>query len=345
MSQETSSWLNTHTLIGFTDKRGHAWHYRAADQGDEPNHYPGPVPVADVERRLFGWDAGSAAVFAEYLTEDGFVRLADGSRQAVVRPAGAFGPGDPGAILGLFKTGYKIHQFRQWLLDTVAAILDADLSIGSAGLLRGGAVAWVSVEVPDTITTPEGVAFRPNLLACTSHDGSLATTYQAVATNVVCDNTMSAALAEDGQRLKVRHSRNSVGRLGQVRDALGIVHTVADEFAAQVAELCRVEVSDADWRRFVNAHAPIPDRMAAPRAKTLAEAKQVTLNRLWNSDARVAPWRGTAWGVVQAVNTYVHHEQTVRGADRAERNMLRAVEGGADTLDRATLTTLRQVLA
>ena len=48
MSAETSTWLNTQTLIGFTDQRGHAWHYRADDQGDEPNHYPSAVPVADV---------------------------------------------------------------------------------------------------------------------------------------------------------------------------------------------------------------------------------------------------------------------------------------------------------
>ena len=77
----------------------------------------------------------------------------------------------------------------------------------------------------------------------------------------------------------------------------------------------------------------------------LAATASDDLTRLWDHDARVAPWRGTAWGVVQAVNTYVHHEQTVRGTDRADRNMLRAVDGGADTLDTATLTTLRGVLA
>jgi hypothetical protein len=59
---------------------------------------------------------------------------------------------------------------------------------------------------------------------------------------------------------------------------------------------------------------------------------------------RVAPWAGTAFGVVQAVNTYAHHEQTVRGAERAERNMLRTVTGAVDQLDRATLTTLDRVL-
>jgi phage/plasmid-like protein (TIGR03299 family) len=274
MSQETSTWLNTRTLIGFTDQRGHAWHYRAADQGDEPNHYRGAVPVEDVARRLFGWDAVTAGVFAEYYNADGFIRLTDQTRKAVVRPAGAFGPDDAGAILGLFKDGYVIHQFREWLLGTVGSILDdGDLSIGSAGLLRGGAVAWVSVEVPDTITTPEGVRFRPNLLACTSHDGSLATTFQRVVTNVVCDNTMSAALAENGQRIKVRHSRHSRLRLAEARQALAIVHTIADDFTAQVAQLAATTVTDRQWAAFLDAHitrptaadpAPSPTASATP---------------------------------------------------------------------------------
>jgi phage/plasmid-like protein (TIGR03299 family) len=259
MSHETSVWLNTSTLIGFTDQRGHAWHYRAEDQGGEPSHYPGAVPVDAVERRLFGWSAQSRPRYVRLPAED--IDAADGIdeegmpfRQAKIPDRQAITRGDTGAVLGIFADGYRIHQYPQWLLSTVATILDADLSIGSAGLLRGGAVAWVSVEVPDTITTPEGVQFRPNLLACTFHDGSLATTYQRVVTNVVCDNTMSAALKEGGPRLKVRHSRNSVGRLTEVRDALAIVHTVAEDFAAQVAELTATTVTDRQWTRFLDAH-------------------------------------------------------------------------------------------
>jgi phage/plasmid-like protein (TIGR03299 family) len=347
MSAETAQWLNTQTLIGFTDKRGHAWHYRAEQQGTEPNHYPGPVPVPDVARRLFAWDATSRPVLVSLPAED--LAAADGidetgqavryapvaDRQAVVRS-------DSGAVLGVFSAAYTIHQYREWLLDTVASILDDSVSVGSAGPLKGGAVAWVSVEVPETIITPEGVAFRPNLLACTSHDGSLATTFQRVVTNVVCDNTMSAALAEHGQRVKVRHSRYSRLRLGEARQALAIVHTIAADFAAEVTQLPRTTVTDRQWAAFLDAHTPVP---AGPgRSASIAERKRETLGRLWNHDARVSPWRGTAWGVIQAVNTYVHHEQTVRGAARAERNMLRAVDGGIDHLDTTTWTTLRRIL-
>jgi hypothetical protein len=45
MSKESLEWLNANTLIGFTSKRGTAWHYRADRQSKEPNHYPGSVPV------------------------------------------------------------------------------------------------------------------------------------------------------------------------------------------------------------------------------------------------------------------------------------------------------------
>lgn len=348
MSRETIEHLNQNTLIGFTDKRGHAWHYRADAQGAEPNHYGQAVPLADVRRRLFHWEALSRPVSvslpatlddADGVDAEGNLTrsmLIDG-KQAIVRS-------DTGHVMGIFAEGYSIHQYDEWLLGTVGTILDDSLSIGSAGLLKGGAVAWVSVEVPDTITTPEGVTFRPNLLACTSMDGSLATTFKRVVTNTVCDNTMAAALGEAGQVYKVKHSRYSKAKITQARDALAVVHTIADDFAAEVAALTQIGVTAQDWKKFLEAVAPI-EADTKGRSLTMAENKRETLNRLYRWDERVAPWSGTAYGVLQAVNTYTHHEGIVRGADRAERNMLRAVTGGVDKLDTDTLATLTKVLA
>ena len=82
------------------------------------------------------------------------------------------------------------------------------------------------VSVPESITTPEGVVFRPNLLATTSFDGSIATTFKRTVTDVVCDNTREAALAEKGQAYKVKHSRYSHAQLAPAREALAMVHTL-----------------------------------------------------------------------------------------------------------------------
>jgi len=219
--------------------------------------------------------------------------------------------------------------------------------ISSAGLLRGGAIAWVEVSMPDTITTPEGVAFRPNLLATTSFDGSIATTYKRTVTDTVCDNTRELALSERGQEVKVKHSRNSHAQLAPARKALALVHTLGDEFAAEVAQLCATTVTPARWQRFLDTQVPQVDatgQALTGRALTLADTKRDSLTTLYASDPRVAPWAGTAHGVLQAVSTYDQHQATVRGS-RAERNSLKTITGDFGRLDRQSWRTLQPLLA
>ena len=308
MSRESLQHLNLHTLIGNTDHRGTAWHYRAEHQGDESNHYPGPIPVADVERRLFHWDAVSRRVAVELPADLAtMTHLPSGTSRcagSAVEDKQAISRDDTDQVMGIFTPGYAMHQYREWLLTTVADILDDDLSISSAGLLRGGAVAWVEVSVPESITTPEGVEFRPNLLATTSFDGSIATTFKRTVTDVVCDNTREAALAEQGQTYKVSHSRNSRAKLAAAREALAMVHTLADDFAPRWPTL-RHHRHREDWERFLDSYVPrIRNGLAAHRqGADSGRAKRDTLNRLYRRDHRVAPWAGTAHGVLQAVNT------------------------------------------
>jgi phage/plasmid-like protein (TIGR03299 family) len=333
MSQETSIWLNRNTLIGFTDKRGTAWHYRASAQGDEPNHYTGAIPVEDVRRRLFPWQPVKVPTFYEY---NG--KKIKSEKYAILRS-------DTGKELGSFKDGYQPHDYQEWLVHNIGTLLDTstgDLGIGSAGLLKGGAVAWVEVTVPDTITTPEGVAFRPNFLAASSFNGSLATTYKRTVQETVCDNTMAVALSEKGQQVKIRSTKNSLDRIADVREALHLIHSAQDDFAAEVAELCKLKISDHQYEGLIDLVQPMPKPGDAKttRAITLAEGKRDTLWRLWRNDERVAPWRGTGFGALQALNTYNHHEQNVRGMSRQERNMLNAVNGQTEKADAEALTMI-----
>jgi phage/plasmid-like protein (TIGR03299 family) len=356
MSRETLATLNTRTLIGFTGQRGHAWHYRAGHQGTEPNHYPGAIPVGDVLRRLFDWEAISRRIAVEvpaslddplalmdHLDPDGLpARWAvQEDRQAIVRS-------DNHHTMGLFKDGYVPHQYQQWLLEAVSAILGDTLAISSAGLLREGAVAWVEVSVPETVHLDgPGVSFRPNLLGTTSFDGSIATCFKRTITVTVCDNTLAVALSEAGQLYRIKHSRWSGFKLSEARAALNVIETTTDEFSAQVEALCQTTVTDRQWEQFLAAHAPLTDddgRRLTGRSLTAATRKQDELRSLWTGDQRVSPWKGTAWGVLQATNTWSHHLQTVRGATRADRNALNTITGAQAREDNDTLTTLGRIL-
>jgi len=330
MGNETSKTMNQDTLIGYTSKRGNAWHYRASDQGTESNHFEGAIPADDVHRRLFHWEGVEGSL--ETRLPDGRV-IVDPTRKVIARS-------DTGHVMGVFKSGYQIHQYGEWLVKNLEFLTDADLAIGSAGLLKGGAVAWVQVEMEETISV-QGVEFRPFLTAATSMDGSLASTYQTGAQVVVCDNTLSAALGDKSHQVKIRHSKRSLDKYQDVREALAIVHSVADDFAAQVEALTNREVSDQDWSKFVTAYTDTGSDKTT--GATIAERRRDELAMLWNKDERVAPWAGTAWGVVSAVNTHVHHVSTVRGATRSERNMERMVKGDWNGIDTSTLALLDKV--
>lgn len=340
MSKETAAWLNNNVLVGFTAQRGNAWHYRAADQGAESNHYTDAVPTDDVLRRLFHWEAVACPMGIDITKLLGATaqvwKTSALGRQVIVRS-------DTTEEMGVFKSGYAIHQYSEWLLSKVHEV--GDLKIGSAGLLKGGARAWVSFEVDETMHhNSTGVDFRPQLIACTSHDGSLATTYKRATTIVVCDNTLAAGLGErHGQVFKFKHSRNSLDTLkGAGMSALGLLEQQVSTVEEQITQLSQWEVSDVEWFKFLDAFVPIPEEKG--RSRTMASTKRDELENLWNYDNRVAPWRGTALGVLQAGNTWFHHMQGVRSAGhRAERNMMNALDGATGKHDEDVIKLLATV--
>lgn len=334
-----SNYSNDRFMIGFRTDRGWTDADVAGVAGGTGGYrfYSGAVPVADVAEHLFGWDAVEGQLTATALTPDGVLTHTDTTRKAVMRS-------DSGAVLGVFKSGYRIHQYRETLLDNLSRIIDSDLSIGSAVSIKDGAVAAVTIETPENMTTAEGVDFRPYILAASSHDGSVANMYKPSMILPICRNTTAAAInAKSAQVYKIKHTRYSALKLQDARDALGLIFTMAEDFSAQVGALCATTVTDSDWRKFLDSLTPVPEEDG--RAKTMAQGKRDTLQRLYDHDNRVAPWKGTAFGVLQAVNTYEHHEAQVRGMERDERNMLRTIKGEMDALDVSTLDRLALVLA
>jgi phage/plasmid-like protein (TIGR03299 family) len=355
MSKESIEWLNTMTLQGFTEKRGNAWHYLQSAQGVESNSYPLAIPVEDVRRRLFSWKPISVPVTAAVpestvmdesgvTTTPGFT-IVDTDRQAIVKPAWN---GQPASILGVFKSGFVVHDYSEWLTSKVDTILGGGLAIGSAGLLKGGAVAWVQVETPETVEHKSGVAFRPFVTATTSLDGSLSTTYLAGNKLVICDNTLSAALGDSGAlRIKIKHSRHSLSKIGSIQDALGLVQTQAEDFGAVLDDLTSDVVTDAELAAFLDSYVTMTDdkgETKTGRALTMAENKRDGLTHLINHDNRVSPWKGTAFGVLQMANTYEQHEGIIRGQmGRAERNSMEFLRGSVDKLDASVLDLLSKV--
>jgi phage/plasmid-like protein (TIGR03299 family) len=352
MSAETSGWLNRMTLIGNALKRGKAWHWRAEDQGDESNHYDGFIPVEDVKRRLFNFEAVSKPVFAQNV--DGTFKAITG-KQAITHSVS-------GHVFGVVSDRYAIHQFDAALLDNLSNIIDSkDLGIDSAGLLQGGAKAWVQISVPENMSTTDGFAIRPTLIGTTSHDGYTSMNFKRVCQAVVCDNTLSIAMAEKSNTVKIRHKGNQVQGLASIREALDIVYSMGDDMMKELERLTAWSVTDDQFDALVKDLFPIsmqevtfsdgngntvtktidtPDTRSAGKQNP----KRDLLNGLWREDPRVAPWKNTALGVVQATTTFHQH---FSGSDknRYNRNYTRLLTNQQSDYDKMVMEKLVLVTA
>lgn len=338
MSRESSEWLNRNTLVGYGRK---AWHFADGDAiASELNHYTGAIPESRVRELLDSADPTSVPLTVVYA--GGMIDVP--GKSAIVRKDGT-------AVYSVMSDGYAVHPHGE-LLNGMSHILasgdgnTSGLGISSAGLLESGAVGWVSVSLADSAITSSGVEYVTYLLGYGSHNGRHASTWKLVNQLVVCDNTLDIARGEDGAQFKLRHTSNSLAKLPDARAALGLILAEQSDMDKAIMALCETSVSDAQFFRMVAEFAPVADDMPAGRGRTMAENKRDALVSLYRNDYRVAPWNGTAFGVLQAVNTYGHWLATGTGSGvPAARNMARVMSGDASKLDGYALDVIAGVLA
>lgn len=362
MSKESMRDLQINTLIGMTKERGNAWHrrddLRRNEDGTylEDNHYEGMIPVADVLRRLFNWNPVSLPVAylrpckkgesPDYTTAEGVkVKVVESTqgRRGLLRDDNYYD-------LGVFKVA-EHHPYQIGLIQQAERLTGSILGVSSAGLLSKGGKAWVEFSLPETHhDSKSGFSYRPNLLKADSMDGSMAQTTALTINATVCDNTLDWNLTEAkaaGLVFKRRHTRN-FGDLQDERDALGILEQVDDVFTKELHSLLAKKVTEPKVIKVLDVIMPLPEEDG--RAKTQQQNRRDQWFDLYINDERCAPWKGTAFGVVQTDNTYRHWFSQIQksGEDRrgrAERNTWRAIKGSQAAADKRVVKALESVLA
>lgn len=370
MSKYSLTYLRNNTLIGDVKKNGLPWTARCLevdvtdtnDNGDSWLFEDG-VPVERViehfnsfkvasfptghirEYREGDKDREDVYVFQPGVGQKRLTIVVDQTRQMVAdiqRDTAHFVP----------KAGYQIHDFRETLIDRVERIIGDELHIDSAGILADGAEGWVSVSTGDLTCTPEGVEYYAHLLASSSHNGTLASTLQAVNQMTVCDNTRAIALGEgraNGTMTSSRHSKQSDARLkrgeDEARSAMGLIVVAMEEFEAEVKRLCEITVTDNQWSEFLDSLSPVKEDMSKA-AVTRAENFRDSVSLLYTKDERVSPWTGTAFGALQALSTFDLWERQAYGTtDHYARNMRESITGKVQEREQSRHDALMAVLA
>lgn len=298
------------------------------------NEIPTDIRIEQV-RKFFDWEPQKVDLGYTWTPADGF------DQQRKVPNMSGWVRSDTGFWLGGRK-GSEPHKPTEWLLDNTAWMLDDSLRIVNYGELDGGRKLYVQVAT-EQVESVAGVAYRPMITASTSMDGSYATCYKRNVQIIVCENTFAIARREDGNEYKVKATKNSKFEVLKAREALNIMFETGEDFAAHLDVLTGRKVSDVQFERFVDEFAPAPD--ADNKRPGVATKKRDEMFRLWEADSRVEPWRGTAFGVLQAANTYETWFKPVRNMSQDDRNMTRTMASEWDSLEDEVMATLDKIVA
>jgi phage/plasmid-like protein (TIGR03299 family) len=241
---------------------------------------------------------------------------------------------DTGAPLGVVGRDFHPHQPAD-VLELARLTVDAvgsDAQVETLGSLRGSRIVFATIALPGDVTIA-GDVHLPRLVWATGMDGTLATRAVSTMVRAVCANTLRASFRSARTTWSARHTASLAGRAGDVRHALRLAWSNADSFAAEVDALCRQHVDDADAARVLTGLWPDnPD--AGARARTRAARARNAVSSLYRDDDRVAAWYGTAWGLLQAVNTWEQWHAPTR-TDRGERTLVQLLAGTRTRTDRA----------
>jgi phage/plasmid-like protein (TIGR03299 family) len=355
MSKESYSWLAENVRAGFTEEREPWWAPAARREGSTPHLYPGAVPMEEVEKLLAGWSPYESGLFdvtgeaqTFYDADMKPVRAILAETVSPVRSHKLIKTDDTHEQLAVVGIDRATHSYRDWLVGTVTECVGDEAQVSSAGLLKNRAQAWVQIERPETAVGPDGILFSPHVTLSTSLDSSLSSQINQNTKMVICDNTLEIAR---GQGLAFRHTKNSGQKLGDYRSVMSAIMRGESDFRAELDRQLKVEVSDTDFSRFLESFVPIHDD-DHPAKKTRSERKRREITELYKSDPRVLPWKGTEFGVVQAVNTWQQHlsQLTNKTGYEMDDTNLRAMRNYAEDLrgnqgrDMETVKLLEAVL-
>ncbi len=267
------------------------------------------------------------------------------NRHAVIRDS-------DGAVLG--DVGLRFHPLQNAEAFTwFTPFLESGLcSLESAGALFCGSRVWVAAKInqPADVIVPEADdTVERYMMLAHGHDGSLSIHCGLTGTRPVCNNTVSAALSQDGANmLSLRHTRGQKVALEAAQEAFSRADRQFSKDAEVFRALSKARATGEQVRDYVRAVFPAYKPKTAPvdalglmeqigtddlrdellaagqaaeteRRSRLAE-EIVSLFEGGGAGSTLPGSAGTGWGAYNAVTNYLTHTRG-RSADNRASNV------------------------
>lgn len=160
--------------------------------------------------------------------------------------------------------------------------------------------------------------FTPYVIFQTSHNGWFSLRATICPLRIVCQNQFAMSFKNMANTISIQHSKRLEGRIMEAQQLLKDTAIYMQGFTDTAEELALLKVTDADRNKICDAFFESTKAITERQQASLMEKKS-RFNLCYNDDDN-GNFRGTAWGLVNALTDYETHKdrkQTEHSADTA----------------------------
>lgn len=237
---------------------------------------------------------------------------------------------DDRTLLGLVSDRYRVVQNTEAFAFTDALIGDG-CRYETAGALNGFRTIWLLATLePRNIM---GEQYDNYLCFMNSHDGSGAVKVCITPTRVVCQNTLNLALRTSKRTFSIRHVGDISNKIREANETLRLSEEYLTQVSEKYIELAQKKISKMMFDSLLTQLFPINEDDPNITKRRQQERRDLLTNCYEVDD--LANFKGTAFGVLNAVSDITTHPQPVRMNDTIFGNLFVKTMEGHPMLDKA----------
>ena len=321
--------------------------------GDTPWHKLGnkrPAPATIEEALTHGglnWEVDLIPLqTAESLPQ------AVSQRMAVVRADRLMG--NPQRVLGVVHPGFRPLQNREGALLFDSLLGRGEAIYHTGGHLGNGEVVWLLAKLPAEVCINKQDILEPYLLYTNSHDGSIAIDIRLTMVRVVCQNTLSLALQNTGEKNVFKRAHHGSYDLinAEAKELLNFTLKKTKETEELFKHLAKAECTEPRFTTFLQQLLPDPKQpltaRSNPSVKKAYETRTETIRQMRKSILdvhlngilanQIPAAESNWWGGLNSITAWVDHVQETP-SDRYAHKLF----GYGDKLKTAALSKIQEI--
>lgn len=239
---------------------------------------------------------------------------------------------DTDDVLGVVGRDYHVVQNIDAFsfFDSIVGGKDG-IKYETAGALGKGERIFITAKFPEYIKVGRNDLIEKYLFLTTSHDGFGSITASFTPIRICCQNTLNAALKNQSNAIKIRHTASAHDRLKEAHKLLGITNLLAKEMEGVFNQWARVKITDRQVKKLVQiAMAPNKETLRNLQIGKHDEFSSVFTNMVDNvleytatsPTQQLDTTKGTLFGTYNGVTGYFQNMKSYKDTETKFKSIM-----------------------